>query len=193
MSEPNAPRPPEEQTVALHINKFVPRPAGENPSAVRPEDSPTLIIKKSAAQVVAQSPQPVVVPKGAGNALPPQEMLGAVSYAYAKGVYRSEDLERKLLQDPEMRAALGDEVPDAPTIRRFRRLNRQAILATLENFFRWKHKKAKASPGDSGSLAPVPKPAAQEPPSPSTMFLSKKEAEQRLDEAIITDNMSDEE
>src|SRR5882672_5837895 len=80
-----------------------------------------------------------------GSALAPAQLLGAVSYCYAKGVYDSSDIENKMWQIPEVRAATQNNVPDAPLIRRFRRLNREAIRATLEEAFRFLRRKQKAA------------------------------------------------
>lgn len=178
----------------LHLNKFVPKKPGDprTDTGTGTDDSGTIVIRKAAAQVVAQSAQPVVVRKGGASALPPKEMLGAVAYAYSKGVYRSEDIERKMLHEPALRQALGDAVPDARAIRRFRYLNREAIMATLEKFFGWKRKKK------SGASAGAAPPAAAAPPAPpapgtNTLSIAKKEAADKLDEAAFVDNMSKEE
>lgn len=50
-----------------------------------------------------------------------------ITYCYAKGVYGSGEIERKLRKSP-MRQA----VPDARAIQRFRRCNRAALLTALE-------------------------------------------------------------
>jgi hypothetical protein len=170
------------QTTALHMEKFVPAKQGAPAKVGGAEESPTIVIQQAARDVAEHNPQPVVVPKGAGNALPPAEMLGAVSYAYAKGVYRSEDIERKLVQDPAVRSALGDEIPDARTIRLFRRMNRQAIAATLEKFFWWRRKQ-----GSEASAGPAA--AAPGQPRESTVCLVKKAAAVRLDQAATVDNV----
>ena len=181
MSETDPKPEKPEQTTALHMEKFIPGKSGEPPKPAQTDESATIVIRRAARDVAQGSPQPVVVPKGAGNALPPAEMLGAVSYAYAKGVYRSEDIQRKLACDPAVRAALGDEIPDAPTIRRFRRMNRQAIAATLEKFFWWRRKKDLESPVLPGA-------SAAEQPRESTVCFVKKAATVRLDQAATVDN-----
>lgn len=173
--------PPDDQTTVLNMGKFVPRPNPEAPTSAA-EEGATIVIRRAASKVVEQTGGEVVVPRGGGNALPPKEMLGAVAYAYAKGVYRSEDIERKMVHDPAVRQALGNEIPDAQTIRKFRRQNRGAILATLEKFFGWaRRKKAEPAPVvcDSG-------PGSTE----ATTLYAKKAAEARLGEAAFVDNMA---
>ena len=183
--EQNKPSPePESQSTVLHMEKFLPSKAPPPPAAAKQDVSATIVIQQAAREVAEHSPQPVVVPKGPGNALKPDAMLGAVSYAYAKGVFRSEDIERKLVQDPAVRAALGNEIPDARTIRRFRRLNRQAIAATLEKFFWWKRKREpKAAPAEP------PAPSASAQPRDTTIAYAKQAATSRLDQAATVDNV----
>lgn len=177
MNQPQRSGPQEPQTTILHVHQFLPaRPE----ACSEPIEGPTLIIKKAAEEIAGQSPQPLVAPKG--STLPPQHMLGAVAYAYAKGVYRSEDIERKMLQDPEFRQAVHNEVPSAATIRRFRRLNRAALLATLGKFFRWRRAQAAANPASA--------PAGGT--DTSTQFFVKTEAEDLLNKAAWVDNMSKE-
>jgi hypothetical protein len=177
MNEPQPAPRPEPDTTVLHISRFV---AGEPGETTEDAESPTLFLKRAAEQAAEKSLEPVVAPKD--SALPPKQMLGAVAYAYTKGVFRSEDIERKMLQDPQFRSALGNEVPNASSIRRFRRLNRSAILATLGKFFRWR--RARTSAGAPGASAA---PAEQ-----NTQFYVKGEAEDVLNKASWVDNMSKE-
>ncbi len=185
MSQTNPSPEKPEKTVALHLDKFIPPQSGKAPPPAAEAESATIVIQKAAREVAAQNPQPVVVPKGPGNALPAAEMLGAVSYAYAKGVYRSEDIERKMVHDPAVREALGNQIPDARTIRLFRRMNRQAIAATLEKFFWWRRKKEPEPALPPAAPAPAP-PAEQ--PRESTISYVKHAAAVRLDQAATVDN-----
>ena len=175
MSQPERQLPQESETTVLHVRKFL---QGQPEASSDAPDSPTLFIKRAAEDTAEKSAQPVVVPKG--TALPPKQMLGAVAYAYAKGVFRSEDIERKMFQDPQFRAALNDEVPDPVAIRRFRRLNRAALLATLGKFFRWRRAQASAdAPGAPAGGAEM-----------NTQYFVKTEAEDVLNKAAWVDNMS---
>jgi hypothetical protein len=180
MDSTNPQPPPDEQTTILHLNRFVPTKPNEPALASPAEDSPTMIIRKAAEKTVAESSQPMVAAKA--SALPPQQMLGAIAYCYAKGIYRSEDIERKMMKDPEFRAAVGNEVPGARAIRSFRRFNRQAILHTLARFFRWRRAQSASVAGTTaGESRPV-----QE----NTQFFVKTEAADTLDKAAWVDNMA---
>ena len=181
---------PNQETEVLHLDKFAPGQAPTEPAPAAPsEEGLTVFIKKAAADAVQESLQPIVSPRD--SPLPPKEMLGTLTYAYAKGVYRSEDIERKMRQNPAFRAATHGEVPDAKTIRRFRKLNRRAILDTLAKAFRLRRKKAAAEamqetlPG----AQPASAPATGAGTDGETTLIARKEAEQRLDNAAWVDNM----
>jgi hypothetical protein len=194
MSEPNKKNPEGDETTILHFNKFT----SEQPSP-SPEETATIFIKKAATETVQQGSTRVVVPSAAGP-LSPEEMLGAVAYCYAKGVYSSSDIERKMLQDPEFREALGDFVPDPRAIRRFRKLNRAAIQEVLEKFYRRLRKQKPPTEVLPGAKPPEPAPAspplaagttpASSNPGESTAFFVKREASERLDKATFIDGMS---
>ena len=140
------------------------------------------------ARAAASARSKIIAP--AGTELPPTQLLGAVSYCYAKGVYDSAEIEAKLLESPEMRSATHDHIPDASLIRRFRRLNREAIHATLEEAFLFLRRKAKAAanvplPGQplthrtGGSFNPE-----------TTITFVRQEADRTLNDAAFVDNMS---
>jgi hypothetical protein len=180
-------RDPSDSTV-LHLNKFAP---GADAKPQPPADPGiTVMIKRASAEAAEESSAPVVVPRE-GGALPPKEMLGAVSYCYAKGVYESEEIERKMMRDPTLRESVHGEVPDAKAIRKFRRLNKSAIQQTLEKAFGFLRKKEKAE---------LMKPLPGQPPVPpiqttlgdSTVAFVRKEAQERVQQASFIDNMSKE-
>ena len=188
MSDPNRKPSAEEDTIALNLAQFAPgrKPAESPPS----EEGMTMIVERAAAEVAQKNAS-----GGAGGPAPAKEMLGAVAYSYAKGVYRSEDIARKMETNPEYSEAAGDRLPDANAIRRFRRLNRDFIMETLSRVFRRQRKKATAEtlkqtlPGaePSTTLAGSGKPDGE--PGETTM-LSRKEAEDKLNKAAFIDNMS---
>lgn len=62
-----------------------------------------------------------------------EAMLGVISYCYIKGVFESDEIERRLWQDNTFLATFGNELPTALKIRNFRREHRTAILAIIEN------------------------------------------------------------
>ena len=196
MDEPLQKRTAEEDTTVLHLNKFAPGREVTIAGTTAPVDEgATMFIKKAAVETVGQSSQPVVAPIS-GNALPAEEMLGAVAYCYAKGVYTSEEIELKMRRDSELRAATGGELPDANAIRRFRKFNREAIQATLEKWYRKVRKQRAviptevlpgAQPPESSPL--VPASASMPVPEPTTL-LARREASERLNKAAFIDNMS---
>ena len=175
------------ESTNLHLGKFA--PGAESRPQPAAEPGLTVMMKVAAAQTVEQSGTPIV-PKD-GGALPGQDMLGAVSYCYAKGVYQSEEIERKMTTDPALLAAVHGEVPDARAIRKFRRLNKGAIQQTLEKAFGFLRKKQKAD-----LMKPLPGQPAVPPTQvtlgDSTVSFVRHEAEERVQEASFIDNMSKE-
>ena len=186
------PNPDQEpDTTVLHLKPFA-HGAALPPSGTSSE-GPTEVIRRAAAETVAETSKPVVVPKTAGP-LSPDELLGAVAYCYVKGVFSSADIERKMLRDAEFRDALDGLVPDPPTIRRFRRLNREAIQLVLEKFYgrlRQQQKSVREAfpaplPSDPGAAM-----SSRAKPDENTAIFVKREALERLDKATFIDGMSD--
>ena len=96
-----------------------------------------------------------------GDDVPPPVMLRLITYCYAKGVYGSGEIERKLRKSP-MRQA----VPDARAIQRFRRCNRSVLQRALEHALQLMRNS----------------PAGEE-----TATAIQREAEERLERAAISD------
>lgn len=191
MTAPNQNPGSEPETTILHLGQLVTEPASADAGA---GESVTAFISKAAAETIRESTKPVVVPKNAGP-VPPQSMLGAVSYCYAKGVYGSSDIERKMRQDAAFRAACGQEVPRPEDIRRFRRLNREAIQATLEKAFRLARKKVvetlrPTNPFRGESGAPIVSAGSPGGQPEETQVFVRREASERLDKASFIDGMS---
>ena len=195
MNDSNPSRKAEdEETVTLNLKPFTPGAKVPPPSAPDGDDSITLLIERAACEVAGDASHPVMAPKGP---IAPKDMLGAVTYSYAKGVYRSEDIARKMDSDPEFRAAVGDNMPDAGLIRRFRRLNRDAIRETLAKVFRRQRKKsaketmAQTLPGATPAAPASPGHSPKIPESPGeTTIVSIRDAEEKLNKAAWIDNMS---
>lgn len=179
----NEPKNPGESTT-LHLGKFA--PAKDVPAPSDTDTGVTVSIKRAAAQTVQQGGQPVV-PKD-GGAMPGEGMLGAVSYCYAKGVYTSEEIEHKMMRDPQLRESVQGDVPNAKAIRRFRQLNRGAIQETLEKAFGFMRRKKAPTPLPGQPAHPP----GEQTPGDSTIVFSKREAEDRLQQAAFIDNMSKE-
>jgi hypothetical protein len=174
-----------DQSTSLHLGRFAP---GSTPRADEPTGSATIAVKYAANEALKQGGN-VAMPKDAGE-LSPQEMLGAVSYCYAKGVYSSEEIEARMLRDPKLREATHGEIPRANTIRRFRALNRDVIRATLEKAFRFMRKRQSTSPPASVAL-PLSPPAGG-PASEGSITIVRREANECLNKAAFIDNMSKE-
>jgi hypothetical protein len=172
-------------STVLHLSQFAHGVADKPATAA--DSGATVIVKRAAAETVEKSGAPVV-PKD-GGAMSGKEMLGAVSYCYAKGVYESEEIERKMMKDPALRESVHGDVPDARAIRRFRALNRGAIQTTLEKAFGFLRRKEKAD-----LMKPLPgQPAAVPPTSQageSTVMYAREQAKERVQQAAFVDNMS---
>ena len=179
----NQPNHPADSTV-LHLNQFAPGAPKPAPAA---EPGVTVMVKLAAQETVEQTGTPVVPREG--GALSGKEMLGAVSYCYAKGVYESEEIERKMMKDPALRASVHGDVPDAKAIRRFRMLNRGAIQATLEKAFGFLRRKEKAE-----LMEPLPGQPVAAPLTglvgESTVLYARNQAQERVQQAAFVDNMS---
>jgi len=124
----------------------------------------------------------------------PDEMLGAVAYCYVKGVFSSADIERKMLRDAEFRDAHDGMVPDPATIRKFRRMNREAIQVLLEKFYgrlRQQQKHVREMSLESHSAPGAPALDARRQSGENTAVFVKREASDRLDKATFIDGMSD--
>jgi hypothetical protein len=189
MSNPEKDKNVQDETTILHLDKFGPSSPSQPPAVPSAEEGMTVFIQRAAAETVQNSKDPIIVPKDA-QGLAAQEMLGAVSYAYAKDVFESDRIEQKMLQNPELREKLGDNVPDAQSISKFRKLNRGAIMRTIEKAFRLKRRKEKEElmkplPGQPATAVPLPPQDGE-----NTVMFSKQQAEQKIENAIIIDNMS---
>lgn len=191
MSENNGKPRREDDTTRLSLDKFV-QATSAGPAVPDPaSEGPTMFFVKAAGEICQESPRPVVNPKDTGP-LPPASVLGIVSYCYAKGVYSSDEIERKMLSNPELRAACGDAVPSAGALRRFRRLNRDAIMATLERFFRRlrRQRMTELLPG-SAPVPPTHQPSGfQAGPGEDTEVIGRREAQDRVEKASFIDGMS---
>lgn len=191
MSKNEPPKNPPEETKVLHLGKFAPNQPAPPPSDPA-EEGQTIFFLRAASETAQPGGPGVVAPK-AGNAIPAKELLGAVAYCYAKGVYSSTEIEDRMLRDAQLRAATQDEIPNAQAIRRFRRLNREAIQQTLEKWYRRLRKAKPTTNVMPGAQPPEPSPAPQSPTaapaSENTAIFVKREANERLDKAAFIDNM----
>jgi Transposase domain (DUF772) len=170
-----------EDTAHLNLSKLVATRDSVLPSEA--DTSVTAFVARTAAEVARPGGEPLVQPKNGGG-VPPEKMLGVVSYCYSKGIYSSEDIERKLLQDPLVRESCLGDVPRSEAIRRFRRLNRQVIQSTLEKVLHYTRKKLRSfvapeNPFRSGTSGAAIGPAEE------TQVFARREASERLDKATF--------
>lgn len=128
----------------LHLRGLVEGGAPADP------DGATMVIRRSALEESRRESPILVSP---GEALGADELLGAVAYCYAKGVHGSEEIHLRMAEDPEFRDAIGHNIPDAPAIMRFRKLNAGAIQRVLEEFYAGLVRRTGAGSPDAAGIA----------------------------------------
>ena len=92
--------------------------------------SPAQAVQVAARAISRSALHPVSSP-AAGVAFHPRALLAVLTYCYASEIYCSTDIEDLMMRDATFRSLCGDEVPDAATLRRFRRHNREVIETCL--------------------------------------------------------------
>jgi transposase-like protein DUF772 len=160
---------PEERP--LNLAKFVQPEPGQSAPAAPVDEGPTLRMRRIAAEIVEKKAVPAESTDEFG--LPLKGMLGVITHCYARGVFCSKDIAQVLRDEPQMRDAFGRNLPNEDTIRRFRRRYAAEIEEALETLYR-------AYPGGG------PAPATPET-SEATQQL-RREAAERLHDAVWTDN-----
>lgn len=155
------------------------------------DSSTTQFIRKAVEQTVNDAGQKLIVPRELGK-LSPKVLLAIITYCYTKGVYSCGEIEEAILNDSDLRMQLSNEFPDNRSLRRFRRLNREAIRVTLERAFgEAKHKLGHIPP--DRLQAAVKKTAEKLGISPNgeeTAFLVKQAVEDRIQKALFIDGMT---
>jgi hypothetical protein len=98
------------------------------------EETPTTICNDvlRAAHREAERIHAELRPRRADLQLRVEALLGVISYCYARGLFNSEEIERRLWQDEAFLATFRNEIPSAQKIRCFRRNHRENILAIIE-------------------------------------------------------------
>ena len=97
--------------------------------------SPAQAVQVAARAISRNALQPVSAP-AAGVAFHPRALLAVLSYCYASEIYSSTEIEDLMWRDATFRALCGDQIPDAGTLRRFRRHNHEAIETCLDAILR---------------------------------------------------------
>ena len=88
--------------------------------------SPAQAVQVAARAIARNVLHPVCSPV-AGVAFHPRSLLAVLSYCYLSEIYSSADIEDLMRRDGNFRQVCGNQIPDAQTLRRFRRHNREAI------------------------------------------------------------------
>jgi len=150
-------------------------------------DSTTHFIKRAAAETAGEAGACLKVPEELGP-IAPRVLLSIITYCYSKGVYSCSEIEEAILHDPELRATLGTNLPDDRSLRKFRRMNREAVRATLERAFREAKRRLGRIPRDrlQKANAEQPPPAAEG----QTSFLVKEAVQDRIQKAMFIDGMT---
>jgi hypothetical protein len=150
----------------LNLAKFKPSAKGEQPQTPPEGEGETMFIRRTTAAAVENRFEPAAQ-QTAEFGLPLKEMLGVITYCYARGVFNSGEIAARLKQEPELRKAVGGNLPDEITIRRFRRMYAGEIEDALELLYQ--HFPPQEAAGRIGELA-------------------HKQASSRVHDAIWTDN-----
>jgi len=91
-----------------------------------PAASPDQAVR-AAARAVPDSELRAVCRGDISVAMQPRAMLAVLGCCYAYDIYASWDVEQLMRRDAEFRRLCGNEFPDALTLKRFRRYNREAL------------------------------------------------------------------
>jgi hypothetical protein len=118
----------------LNLAKFTPSPKSETPSGPPAAEGETFFIKRAAAATVEKR-LPPAAQETQEFGLPLKEMLGLITYCYARGVFNSAEIARLLKQEPALAKSLGRKLPSEDTIRRFRRRFAGEIEDALETLY----------------------------------------------------------
>jgi hypothetical protein len=87
---------------------------------------------EGAAREIDASRLTSVAPVDAGHALQPRTLLALLAFSYARQIYASDEIESFLRADRNFGLLCREQMPDARTLRRFRRENREALLVCLK-------------------------------------------------------------
>jgi Transposase domain (DUF772) len=162
--------PPENKP--LNLGKFNPAKTPEPLPEPLTSEGETMFIRRATAAAVENKLDPAAQ-QSSEFGLPIKEMLGVITYCYARGIFNSGEIASRLKQEPELRKALGKNLPDEATIRRFRRMYAGEIEDALELLYQsFPPQDAQRTPGVEGQ----------------TEIIAHKQASSRVHNAIWTDN-----
>ena len=98
--------------------------------------SPAQAVQVAARAIARNVLHPVCSP-AAGVAFHPRSLLAVLTYCYVSEIYSSSEIEELMRRDANFRCVCGNQMPDAQTLRRFRRYNHEAIEACLQAVLRF--------------------------------------------------------
>jgi len=119
----------------LNLKKFAPGIAGMTDPAAPEDEGQTLFIRRSAAESAAKLPDSAQA-QNDEYGLAIKDLLGVITYCYARGVFSSKEIADKLRQEPALRKSFGRHLPDETAIKAFRRLYAAEIEDLLETAYR---------------------------------------------------------
>lgn len=156
-------------------------------------DNVDRLVREAVTEACQEGPQDLRAVRNAPT-LPPPLMLRILTYCYAHRLLASEEITFQLWADPGLKSACAEEIPDAQTLRRFRRLNRQTLQSNLENALRKvRHALARITLSHRlcGGSEIRPKPALvplTASAGENTTILVCQEAAQRIEAAMVLDS-----
>ncbi len=184
----------EDETTVLSLSRFAAnRPVSSN-TPCSDSDTATNLVAQVIHETVTEHPEAVILPQKRPS-FAPEAMLGLVTYCYAKGVLSSCDIERKLWKDRRIVSTCPEQIPEAHTIRKFRRLNRAMILQVLEKSLK-RIRRALTRSTMRRTLYDLENEVKSVPPhrgdaGEGTTILVRRDAVDRLDSAALIDSTLD--
>lgn len=115
----------------LNLAKFKPSTKLPQPAGPPTGEGETMFIRRTTAAAVESKLAPAEQ-QNEEYGLPLKEMLGVITYCYARGYFNSGEIAALLKKEPELRKSLGRKLPDEAAIRRFRRKYAGEIEDALE-------------------------------------------------------------
>ena len=118
-------------------------------------------------------------------------LMSLLVYFYARGVYSSSDIEASLPEDETARDFCAGSYPDWRTLRRFRRLHRDALKSCLRYVLdrSWRSPSGQETPVRH-ALPTLPRFAFGQGPDDGGTSPAEAEAEERINRAVFMDGMS---
>lgn len=114
----------------LHLNKFS-EPLISSPAQAEGE---TIFVRQAAYETAGRILSPEEL-NSTEFGIPVKDLVGVITYCYARGVFHSVAIADLLRQDTTLRHSAA-QLPDGKAIRRFRRRYHELIEESLEELYR---------------------------------------------------------